>query len=151
MDRAGGARHQVESDFQVIFHLLAAVQAACHCRQGLQERGDGLAVGRLPHLAHGIHDGRHRRFAERCGDRRPAFHENQDRLDAQPHLAEEAGAFQVIVEAFSGQDGQGFGHTALEHLRNLREAAIELRPVGFHQGMLVFAGFFDHRGFLTTK
>jgi hypothetical protein len=49
VDGAGGALHQVSGDLQVMPHLLPRVQAAGHRRQGLQEGGDGLAVGRLLH------------------------------------------------------------------------------------------------------
>ena len=75
VDGAGGALHEVERDIEVVPQLLLRVQAPRDRRQGLQERRDGLAVGRLLHARDDGHDRRQRVLAQRLGGGRPFLQE----------------------------------------------------------------------------
>ena len=89
VDGAGGALHEIQRDVEVALQLLLRLQAPRHRRQGLQERRDGAAVGRLLHAL----DQRHHRgqsgFAHRLRGGRPFFQERQHRLHAAPQLADD--------------------------------------------------------------
>jgi hypothetical protein len=138
MDGAGGALHHVQGDLQVMPHQLPGMQAAGDRRQGLQEGGDGLAVGRLLHLHdEGHYFGQCSFVANGLGNGRPFLQEHQQGFDAAPQLADDAGGIQVMVDVLPGEDGQGFRHDVLEHVLHLLEAGVELGPVGLHQGVLV--------------
>ncbi len=143
VDGAGGALHEIQRDIQIVLHLLLRMQAARDRRQRLQERRDGIAVGRLLHALDQRHHRRQRRLTHRLGSGRPLFEERQHRLDAAPQLADDARGFEVGVDALARDHRQRFGHDILEHRLDLREAGVDLRPVGAHQRMLVF-GFRGH-------
>ena len=137
VDGAGGALHEIERDIEIVLQQLRRLQPPRHRRQRLQEGRDGLAVGRFLHALDQRHHRRQRCLAHRLGGGRPLLQERQHRLDAAPQLADDAARLEVGIDAFAREHGERLGHDILEHLFDLREAGVELLPVGSHQGMLV--------------
>ena len=151
MDRARGALHEVQRDFQIALQLFPRAQASRHRGQGLQEGRDGAAIRRALHALDQGHDIRQRLLAHQIGGSGPLFHKRQHRFDAAPQFANEARRFKIGLETLAAQKHQGFGHDLLEHLFNLRKAGIKEGPIFGHQGMLVGGISFYHRDLNSSR
>ncbi|EXI76442.1 MAG: hypothetical protein AW07_00390 [Candidatus Accumulibacter sp. SK-11] len=98
--------------------------------EALQERGDGLAVGRF---VEALQRREHRRqclLADAAGDRRPFLEEGQYRFGATADATEEAGAVEVGVDARRREDVEGIAQAVGEDAVDLRQAAVEPRAAG---------------------